>query len=463
MDRWKELRGKFIFLLLTAFIFIIVAAVKSPQTYKSFPWTYKSISWRSKSIPQKSIPQKSIRVPHNYQPVCPLQTPAQTIIPLKNTTHLLVSAYMDQRLKDWDVRIIGIFRRDSIQPLHCVFCCNGRFYSTSTPAEILQHTDNFGFPYVTTDVMCQIPQDCNATYVTLLPDSDSMKVADQTFLPIRNKKTSGTEVEKFQFNFTVCISNLFGDYNNVLQFTQTLEMYRLLGVGRVVIYNTSCGPDLDRLLHSYREEGFVEMVPWPIDHHINPSRGWLFSEHGGDIHYFGQLTTLNECIYRYMDRSRYVLLNDIDEIIMPYQHSGLMPLMNTLQQQHPEAGVFLIENHIFPKIHFEPSGKFHLPQWKGVPGINILEHIYREEPDRNIYHPYKIIVKPRAVEQTSVHMVLKRFGEVFQVPPDVCRIIHVRVALRKLTLKQHNVDTRLWDFQKKLIPNVDKVLRRLGR
>ncbi|KAK2826454.1 hypothetical protein Q5P01_020668 [Channa striata] len=78
----------------------------------------------------------------------------------------------------------------------------------------------------------------------------------------------------------------------------------LLGVNRVVIYNTSCGPDLERLLQSYSQEGFVELVPWPINRYLNPSPGWLFSQHGGDVHYFGQLTTLNECIYRSMDRSR---------------------------------------------------------------------------------------------------------------------------------------------------------------
>lgn len=118
---------------------------------------------------------------------------------------------------------------------------------------------------------------------------------------------------------------------------QTLLCCRLLGVDRVVIYNTSCGPELDRLLHGYSREGFVEMVPWPIDKHLTPSYGWLFSMSGGDVHYFGQQTTLNECIYRSMERSRYVLLNDIDEIIMPYQHSGLPPLMDALQQQHPNV------------------------------------------------------------------------------------------------------------------------------
>ncbi|XP_023282536.1 uncharacterized protein LOC111670161 [Seriola lalandi dorsalis] len=238
---------------------------------------------------------------------------------------------------------------------------------------------------------------------------------------------------------------------------------RLLGVDRVVIYNTSCGPDLDRLLQSYSQEGFVEMVPWPINEYLTPSTGWLFSKYGGDVHYFGQLTTLNECIYRSMTRSRYVLLNDIDEIIMPYQHNNLMSLMNVLQQQKPNAGVFLIENHIFPKTPFEKSKKLPLPQWKGVPGFNILEHIYREEVDRSVYHPHKMIVQPRAVEQTSVHEVLKMFGEKFKVPPEVCRIIHcpLRTPVQRPVERLH-VDTRLWDFKDKLLPNVTKALRRAG-
>ncbi|XP_034530397.1 uncharacterized protein LOC117805902 [Notolabrus celidotus] len=368
---------------------------------------------------------------------------------------------MDQRAKGFDIRIIGIFKRDSIKLLYCLFCCEGKI-SKTVPSNVLQHSDNFGYPFTATDVMCPIPEDCDATYVTLQTQPERSKALNQMWLPIRNQKTKGKEEKKMQFNFTVCISSLFGDYNNVLQFAQTLEMYRLLGVDRVVIYNTSCGPELDRLLRSYSRTGFVEIVPWPIDMILNPSRGWLFSRSGGDLHYFGQLTTLNECVYRSMDRSRYVMLNDIDEIIMPYKHNNLMSLMNTLQQQNPKTGVFLIENHIFPKRHFESSGRFHLPQWDGVPGVNILEHIYKEDPDRKTYHPHKLIVQPRLVEQVSVHEVLKTSGETFHVPPDVCRIIHIRGPLRGLKFEQLKEDKRLWDFHKKLIPNVDNALKRAG-
>ncbi|KAG7225892.1 hypothetical protein INR49_014320 [Caranx melampygus] len=428
MDKWKKLSGRFFFLAIIIVI-VTVVAVRLPKTFRSNPAPVRS---------RRLIPNS-----------CPLRISDQTITPLNSTKHLLVSAFMDQRVKDFDIRIISIFRRDSIQPLHCLFCCAGQLSNTTTQANIEEHSDNFGFPFATTDVMCQFPPNCRATHVSLLTQPDSEKKAEQIWLPIRNLKTNEGERKHLKFDFTVCISNLF-EFNNALQYAQTLEMYRLLGVDRVVIYNTSCGPDLDRLLQTYSQEGFVEMVPWPVNKHLNTSRGWLFSKYGGDMHYFGQLATLNECIYRSMDRSRYVLLHDIDEIIMPYQHNSLKSLMDMIQQQHPKP--------------FEESKRGPMPQWRGVPGFNILEHIYKWEPDRAAeYHPYKLIIKPRMVMQTSVHLVLKKFGEQFKIPPELCHIIHSPLSTPTVQPPEKiQVDTRLWDFKDELIPKVNNVLRRAG-
>lgn len=201
MDKAKEFKGKFFILLVVTFIIILAVTVRIPRTNRSNPKL------------------------HRAPDTCPFRVSEQTITPVPNTRHLMVSAYMDQRVDGFDIRIIGIFRRDSIQPLHCLFCCAGQF-SKTTKANIKEHSDNFGFPFVTTDVMCQIPQNCQATHVHLLTKPDRGRVFNQTWLPIRNQKTNGNEEKKLQLNFTVCISNLFGDYNNVLQFAQTLEMYR---------------------------------------------------------------------------------------------------------------------------------------------------------------------------------------------------------------------------------------------
>lgn len=382
------LRRKLRFLLIYALLFLVIfGAITQIRLYD----VSDAASTKSKNI------------------CLSLRVSDQTFTPVNSTKHLLVAAYMERRMTEAAVRIISVYKRNSYEDLFCVFCCEHTM-SSALPATVLTHSDHFGFPFATTDILCQIPSLCSPSHVTLLTHAGANVDLGQPFLPISNlgssqkeekKKEEEEEKEKeveegYQLNFTVCISNLFGNYNNVLQYTQTLEMYRLLGVGRVVVYNTSCGPDLDRLLKSYIQEGFVDVISWPIDHYITPSYSWT-PDTGGEIHYFGQLTTLNDCVYRYMYRSRYVLLNDIDEIIVPYQHTSLTSAVGMLQAQNPKAGVFFIQSHVFPKTLFDPSGRFHLPNWQGVPGVNIMEHIYREEPDWTKYHPYKMIVRPRQV------------------------------------------------------------------
>ncbi|XP_031425874.1 uncharacterized protein LOC116221035 [Clupea harengus] len=397
------------------------------------------------------------------------RTPTDTITPIPFSRHLMVSAFKDHRLGG-AIRVISIICRQELQPLYCVLCANAKADAnvdakadgapgqcTSFQAKVHQHSDDFGFPFVTSDVLCLSPALQQATRVSITANPYAFH--NLTFLSIQNQEVK----ESFKYNFTVCISNLFGVYNNALQFAQTMEVYKLIGVQRVVIYNTSCGPDVEKILKYYSKEGMLEVVPWPIDKFLKPSTGWSYDLHHGDIHYYGQLSTLNECMYRYMYQSKYLLMNDIDEIIMPYKHANLENLMGILQQQRPNAGVFKIENHIFPKTQFDDSGRFRLPRWKSVPGVNILEHVYREPDRKHVFNPTKVLINPRSVEQTSVHTTLKQFGLVFNVPFDVCRIIHVRVPLQgQLSKDQLFIDKKLWEFEKLLIPSIDRALNESG-
>ncbi|KAF7695147.1 hypothetical protein HF521_006870, partial [Silurus meridionalis] len=384
---------------------------------------------------------------------------SNSITLIKNSSHFAVSAFIDHRINK-AIRVISIIKRNSIQPLYCRYFNNGQAVEF-TKAEIEIHSDHFQYPFGASDVLCQGKNTDNVTHVTISAEAaDEMSdVNNLHLLPVKNRVIN----ESFKYNFTVCISNLFGNYNNVLQFVQTMEMYKLLGVQRVIIYNTSCGSDLEKPLQHYEKEGILEILPWPIDQFLTPSVGWNIALNKGDIQYYGQLVTLNECIYRQMYESKYVLLNDIDEIIMPYKYANLTLMMETLQQEHNDVTVFLIENHIFPKTQFEESGKFRRPEWRNIPGINIMEHIYREPDRKNIFNNRKMIINPRSVMQTSVHSTLKHTGQVYHVPHDVCRLVHVRTPLQgNLNKTQLFVDTRVWDFQQELIHNVDSALQLAG-
>lgn len=67
------------------------------------------------------------------------------------------------------------------------------------------------------------------------------------------------------------------------------------------------------------------------------------------------------------------------------------------------------------------------------------------------------------VEQTSVHSVLKKFGEEFKIPPELCHIIHSPLSRPTVQPPEKiQVDIRLWDFKDELIPEVNNVLKRAG-
>lgn len=390
---------------------------------------------------------------------CSILASEKTITPVLNTPHLIVTAYKEHRLER-TTRIISIVKRDVTEPLYCIYHCPSQVCAVSQ-AHVQMHSDHFGFPFVTTDILCKDPPPrCDSvTHVTVSPHQGIRDDENQRFLPVQNQEKR----ETFPYNFTVCVSSLFGDYNNVLQFVQTMEMYKLLGVDRVTIYNTSCGPDLERVLMHYRDEGRLEIVEWPIDEFLTPSQGWNYAEHKGDLHYYGQLTTLNDCIYRNMYQTKYLLLNDIDEIIMPYRHANLHDLMDHLQEDNPDVGVFVMENRIFPKTQYEDSGRFKLRQWQNISGVNILEHVYREPSRKGVFNPTKLLINPRKVEQTSVHSVLKASGKVLEVNPSVCRLVHIRAPLQwQLSKSMLRVDKRLWEFSTQLVPEVDNVLRKSG-
>ncbi|XP_053552186.1 glycosyltransferase family 92 protein F13G3.3-like [Bombina bombina] len=375
-----------------------------------------------------------------------------TITPLHDSRTFVIAPYYDNREKD-QIRILSIIHSKEVKNLYCLFCCTLNNLTHISKAEIDLHEDRFGFPYGLADVICPEPPGCEPNYISLhqSPDKD---ITHQPKFRIKNR-----EPGVFTANFTVCISTMFGNYSNTLQFIQTIEMYKLLGAQRVMIYLHSCSPQMEEVLKYYIKEGVVEVVPWPIDRYLKPSKSWLYPNDDTHIGYYGQVTTLNDCIYRNMYRSKFVLLNDIDEIILPFKHDNWDSMMESLEKQHPEVGIFLFENHIFP-ITVTTDGHFSdISNWINVPGINIMQHVHRE-PDRpDFFNAKKMIVNPRKVIQTSVHSALKSYGHSKEISTETALVYHCRGPLQAKLPKESLIeDKTIWRYSNSLIRNVNAVL-----
>ncbi|KAJ7308020.1 hypothetical protein JRQ81_008520 [Phrynocephalus forsythii] len=378
-----------------------------------------------------------------------------SISSLQDNRILVISPYFDNRVEKV-TRVLAIVHHKEAKEPYCWFCCpdSGEIYVSKAVIDV--HADRFGFPYAAADLICLEPANCDPRYVALHPFSHSVGSPLQHF-EIRNRSPERSPVE-----FTVCISTMFGGYDNVLQFVQSLEMYAILGMQKVVIYKHSCSQRMDQVLEYYVAKGTVEIIPWPITSYLNVSTEWRFMGDRTQIGYYGQIAALNDCIYRNMYRTKYVLLNDADEIILPIKYADWRTMMSTLEEQNPESSVFLFENHIFPNTIFTPPS-VDIPSWRAVPGVNILQHVLREPDRKEVINPRKMIVDPRKVVQTSVHSVLQAFGESVKVPAETAMVYHCRIPLQPHLPREALIqDTTLWRYKSALISRVSQVLEEIG-
>ncbi|KAM8767952.1 uncharacterized protein AB9X84_018852 isoform 2-T9 [Acanthopagrus schlegelii] len=424
-------------------------------------WTLRSRPNQNFRIrTQSSQPQNPVRPP---KPVhCgPAQTGSDvSLVAVKETKTILVSAYQEHRTEKRMVRVIAVVLRSETVAYRCVFCCMGQQHISEGFSNV--HVDHFGFAYGTADIMCPLPSSCESpSHVTVTSAADSQEKPDKVYLEVKNKKT---ESDAFRYNFTVCISTMF-DFNNVLQLVQSFETLQLLGVDRVVVYKTNSSPETQRILEYYTEKGLVEVIPWTLSRFLNMSRGWL-PEHGpGEIHYFGQIPVLHDCLYRYMYQSRYVALHDIDELILPQSVDSWLELLPLLENKY-DRPCFMFENNVFPNtVAVTHLNSLTSPSdWQKVPGVNILTHLY-QEPVSSEYSNFKTIVNPRAVFSLTVHGLLD--PETFQVcswvERNIARMYHTRHPRQpKLTQKELIYDDRLLRYGGRFKRSVSTVLSKCG-
>ncbi|XP_038549428.1 uncharacterized protein LOC119883034 [Micropterus salmoides] len=383
-----------------------------------------------------------------------------SLVAVKKSKTLLISAYQEHRTTNNEVRVISVVLRDKEETYFCHICCQKHLYFSEGVSNLNSH--HFWFKYGAADIMCPVPSGCETPShiaVTSAAD-DSEDKLDNEFFEVKNQEANII----FPYNFTVCLSTMF-DFTNVLQLVQSLEMMQLLGVDRVAIYKTSCSPETQRILDYYTHKGLVEVIPWPLSRFLNVSRGWLPQHGPGDLHYFGQIAALNDCVYRYMYQSRYVALQDMDELILPQTVDSWTALLPLLENKYGADLCYLFENNVFPNtMKLPPPTSQTLPQqspsWQNVPGVNILAHLYQEPP---LYGNTKIIVNPRAVFSTAVHKVLSSQKGCTLVDRNIARMYHTRAAIQtKLKPDQLIYDDRLLSYSTRLIQTVNTVLKESG-
>lgn len=138
-------------------------------------------------------------------------------------------------------------------------------------------------------------------------------------------------------DFAVCVQVSYGQLDP-RRLIEWFELQRLLGVSRVGVYDLSIdpGPGLEVLRH-YAREGLVELrktdsLPVP--------GGSQYLLHGSPV--------INDCLYRNMHSFNWILVIDLDEVLVPRNYSTLVELAAHLNRTYyPSPANFLFLNQYF--------------------------------------------------------------------------------------------------------------------
>ena len=197
--------------------------------------------------------------------------------------------------------------------------------------------------------------------------------------------------ETFLYNLTVCLSCIHSQYDDVTEFIQMMELDQILGVEHFVVYNLSIGTNVRHVLHYYANLSLVDVHSWELP--------------VVEIHYFGQMAAINDCVYSNRGKSRYVIVKDLDEFMVPYKHKTLPHLINAMMSDKPLASTILFRHSFFHVSWSDDVKKFKDSQRANKLQLYTLLKVWREN---FIYRPkqrMKYIVLPNRILICGIHFV----------------------------------------------------------
>lgn len=284
-----------------------------------------------------------------------------------------------------------------------------------TKATLQLYPESHGRRFTAVAFSCMVKDVIDLDTVSLVADNkENPAVVLPIMFPSEAKRT-----------FTVCVPPLNSRYSKAYQLVEMVEVGRLLGADHYFFYNYSTEWNVDVVLNHYKSRGLATIIQWslPLALQINGTDG---TSEEARLHYFGQLVMLNDCLNRNRGASKYVIFQDLDELLIPKNHQSWNDMLNSLPAN---MAAFMFR-----------SSFFHLDCPNTGLDSNVINEIakpykayafikqYREERIFGRSVRSKYIVDPLQVQVVGVHNVWKfrKGGKSYHVPPEVALVHHYR-------------------------------------
>ncbi|XP_076254323.1 uncharacterized protein LOC143192711 isoform X2 [Rhynchophorus ferrugineus] len=248
----------------------------------------------------------------------------------------LYGAYLDNRPKNIEgpvVRILGLINSRNPSPnTHCQLWFENRNQPIIVKVKEykyiwykewnLPNIDRYE-PYLIT---CELPKAfLNATPSSVSIVNKPCDIATNNLRVIYNPSAKQKE-------FAVCVKGLDFSEDLSVRVVEWLELVKLLGADKVFFYELNIHKNTSKVLQYYQQLGQVEVTPMTTAGYTpnEPLLRRYFLKNRVFSKRHNELIPYNDCFYRHMYEYKYIILLDIDEVIMPISTQNWTSLLQKI-------------------------------------------------------------------------------------------------------------------------------------
>ncbi|XP_067005537.2 uncharacterized protein [Anabrus simplex] len=390
-----------------------------------------------------------------------------------NGTFYLLSAYYDDRemnpLKA-TVRIIGMINR--VDPQVSTTCQlwfedrNEPVFSKIEEYKYIWHlkwggiTQGTNQPYLMT---CKVPADMKGKIPVAVSVVENKCDKAQNILKVRYS----TPPEKK--DFVVCVKGLdFLHKDLSVRLVEWIELLGILGADKVVLYELQAHPNISRILRYYENTHQVEVIPLtlPGKHPNAPFLQHMYLTNKLTEKRKHEVIPYNDCFYRNMNSYRFVVLLDIDEVIMPKSMSSWRELIEHVNTTKKASCYYARNVYFLDDLQHSHGWFLDIPQH-----LHMLQHVYRTKNYTRPGHFVKSFHNTEIVKTLHNHFPMSCLTSCFNVAINEsdAQLQHYRAdcvgGLKKVCQdyrKDVVVDTSIWKFKEELIKRTTNTFQKLG-
>ncbi|XP_063592847.1 uncharacterized protein LOC134769964 [Penaeus indicus] len=399
-----------------------------------------------------------------------------------NGTFYLFSAYHDNRTlaKRPAVRVLGMLNRfDPKLNTSCQLWFNGTSKPVFAQVSEYKYIWNRAFAKYKNGVLqpyllsCQVP----SAYVHQVPESVSLveRPCDTATTNLRVVKNHPPEGQ--MKDFAVCVKGLdLPSANYTVRLIEWLEMLSLLGANKVFIYTFDVHINISKVLTYYQKRGFLDLtkLTLPGDQPNIPELTHKYLKEKGGNKRLNELIPYNDCLYKNIYSYKYVVLLDIDEIILPRNLPSWKALMKALVKDAFKANKKPRTSFAARNVYFLDSMQERHGFYKDIPRyMHMLQHVYRA---RNYTKPgayAKCFHDTQSVFTLHNHFPFSCLGKgcySYYIPTKDAHLQHYRLdcppELRKTCGENYRdnpvLDKNIWRYKDTLMHRVFTVFNQLG-